>query len=138
MQLNTHFYDGKLPKNNEPINKLREADQESLKTDKIDLFNWLVEKIKNRNNTYYTTTAVRSIDMIRDNIHMGPNNDTSDNIYACDVLYLIIQKIKDMNEKDLDDVIIFLEEQLSDIVTSGSCPAGRTKRLVQVYLIFYE
>jgi len=43
-----------------------------------------------------------------------------------------------MEQNDLEDVFVYLEEQLSDVLTSGSCPQGRCKRLYQVYLIFYD
>ena len=134
--LDTHYYDGKLPTDNDPIKELRELDQNKLKEEKQVFFNWLKEQIINRDNIF-TKDALDAIRIIYIGIHSGSNKDSTDDMYGCDLLYLIIKKIKDMEQKDLDDVLIFLEEQLSDIVVSGSCAQGRVKRLYQVYLVFY-
>ena len=50
---------------------------------------------------------------------------------AEDLLYLIIKKFE-------DDNFLMIVEQLSDIITSGSCPAGRVNRLMQIVIGLYN
>jgi hypothetical protein len=72
--------------------------------------------------------------IIIEDINKNPNYSGSDLQRADDILFHICMKI--FAEKDQNTIITNLAEQLSDIVTSGSCPQGRVNRLMQLYLAF--
>ncbi len=59
------------------------------------------------------------------------NIDTSDSINTNNLIILIAQKVKDPIES-------YILEQISDIITSGSCLQGRSKRLSQIFLALYN
>ena len=42
-----------------------------------------------------------------------------------------------MRFKNFKDIILILDEQLEDILSLGSCPAGRTTRLFQIWKSIY-
>jgi hypothetical protein len=56
------------------------------------------------------------------------NYDPLNNLDARNMLMYIIENI----ELDNSGIIAILDEQLADIVELGSCPQGRTTRLLQV------
>ena len=106
-KLNTHSYDGKI-KYEEP----------RVEYDK-EIFNQFLSRLKDGN-------AIRMANCI---LSKNGNLDRSNNIDAMNILMWIISR--ELN----DDVFAVLEEQLSDAMTKGPCPEGRTTRLFQVYNI---
>lgn len=89
------------------------------------------DKIDSITNTKYefTNVAKNVINMIcTSNIE---NIESTNNLNALDVLYLIL------NEDLEKDFIVNLNEQLSDIM-GGTCPSGRTTRMIQLYIQFTE
>ncbi len=131
--LNTHHYDGKL--NVHPLLKIVQEQQENvtieLTTEKQSLFASLVEDVKLNPaiNNRYRPTAIQAINKINQNIRQPPNYDRTNNTYADDILYLVCKKIAETKDTN---ILVYLAEQLSDIITSGSCAQGRNTRVFQV------
>ena len=125
--VNTHTYDGKL-KNaiKEHYDILRETHSIN-----IDDKKKVLENLKITIEECDIPSATRAMNLIINNCGDLPNYDPSNDLWAEDLLYLINKKIS-------NDTISVLAEQLSDIVTSGPCPPGRTTRLWQVYLFLYD
>ena len=129
--VNTHTYDGKLKDAVKlHANLLQETHviDISIKKDVLEKLKHMIEKC---DASGYIPGAVRALNLIISNCEQEPNYDSSNDLWAEDLLYLIDQKIN-------DDIIPTLAEQLSDIVTSGKCPPGRTTRLWQVYQLLYD
>jgi len=128
--VNTHTYDGKLRNIvSQHADLLRKTHSVcvSVKKDTLEKLKQVIEE----HNTPYTSGAVRALNLIIGDCGKEPNYDSSNDLWAEDLLYLINQKIT-------DDVVPTLAEQLSDIVTSGKCPPGRTTRIWQVYQLMYD
>lgn len=130
--LNTHFFDGKL----------EEAIQEHLFKDIERVKHYTKEK-KNgfaylQQKKGYTPAGLRCLNAI---IHTyeqcgrgGENYDNINYLYACDLLYLVYEKIikeESINENEYFNMLVV---QL-DEMTSGMCAQGRTIRLLQVLLM---
>lgn len=63
----------------------------------------------------------------------GENYDSANNMYACDLLYIVYERIvrkDDMSPRYLEELIL----QLQDMQT-GPCPQGRTTRLFQILVM---
>lgn len=125
----THHYDGKLKVH--PLIGIITEQQQVTVEEKRRLFIRLIEDVRLNPiiNTKYRSTAIQAISKINQDIHKPPNHDKTNDIYADDILYLICKRIDET--KDLD-ILVYLAEQLSDIITSGSCPQGRSTRVFQV------
>ena len=121
-KLNTHHYDGAL-------NKVVSCD--ATREEKEEMFNRLIQDLLVNhliiNNQ--RSTAIRAVSIITSGIQKPENYDSTNGLYADNVLYHICCKLQE--KQDLD-ILKCLSEQLSDIITSGSCPQGRVIRLVQV------
>lgn len=107
MATNTHTYDGKLNKifkHDTPYNK--------------EMFDVFYSRLTSPN-------AKKMSKIIEKN--GSANNDKANGINALSLLMYIISK--DVK----GDIFKNLEEQLSDILTSGQCAQGRTTRLIQIY-----
>ena len=88
---------------------------------KIDIFTKLVQK-----KLFTNPNAAKAVLLISQNAG-NQNYQVENDVDASDVLAEII-----MN-KSCDDLIQTIQEQLSDIITSGVCPSGRVTRLLQVW-----
>jgi len=121
-----HDYDGKL------VSDIVISTNAS-KIDVSNIFPDLKEILKKNESHLLYKTGMQALELIEKNIGDQANYDSTNNFRAETILYLIYQKLKEMNEIDsgLIDIII---EGLSDIVTSGSCPQGRSTRLYQIYV----
>lgn len=122
-QLNTHTYDTLLK--GYIIPKI----ESNLKSDKFENFKNQIPLL-NLSNKKIIPTAIQAIELIIDS---NKNYDEKNDIHADDLLYWILNRIDQSdNKKDLYTVLI---EQLSDIITRGSCSQGRTSRLLQVAIV---
>jgi hypothetical protein len=130
---NTHDYDGKLN-----VHLLVQSIQEQQKdispaliTEKIYLFTRLIEDLKLNPNlaNKYRMTAIQAVNIISRSIRQQANFDASNGLFADDVLYIVCKKIEKSRNSD---ALIYLAEQLSDIITSGQCAQGRSTRIFQV------
>ncbi len=139
MKLNVHSYDGALPDVTEDTNitQLRQSDQEQLVSDKMEAFKWLIEQLKQSTKCKKRSIikATKCVTLVTKHIHQHSNNDETDSMYCCDILYLIILK---MRESPDIDIMPYLREQLEDVVCSGKCPQGRLKRMYQIYSSIYS
>jgi len=64
----------------------------------------------------------------------SPNYDPVNKLYACDLLYLVYEKIYyDENDEYMDLLICQLEE-----MSTGMCPQGRTTRLIQILVMLRD
>lgn len=81
----------------------------------------------------FSVNANRTLDMI---CQLNGNQESTNNLNALDVLYLIMCNIA----KSESDFINNVDEQLSDVVgaNGGTCPSGRTTRLIQLYIQYIE
>lgn len=124
--LNTHFFDGKIQYALDSIAPLIEAASSVDSKTKMTVFQLFRRKLRN-------PTALRSYDIIvRDfegagRVVISGNWDSTNRIYACDLLYAIIVQTTGVNEEEM---VSLLSAQLVDMQT-GLCPQGRTTRLVQ-------
>ena len=64
-------------------------------------------------------------------VEKGPNYQIENDMDSSDILADIIIY------KNFKDIILILDEQLEDILSLGSCPAGRTTRLFQIWKSIY-
>lgn len=133
--LQTHYYDGKLKQH--PLIKGVSQCTASNKQKRV-IFNNLSQQISQSTKIkgVHKKTAQKSIRNIIASIGKQPNFDPSNNLSADNLLFLICEHLERLD--DPDDVLIYLSEQLSDIITSGQCPPGRSTRLWQVYIILTE
>jgi len=118
LSVNTHDYDGKLANAGLPL-ALAENN-----------FADLVLKLKSLNKDHALVTQVDACLELFLNNHAG-NYDFSDNIHISQLLPSIFVKIAKAEEPSDTN---FIWEQLADIITMGSCPQGRVKRLLQIYM----
>lgn len=119
-KLNTHYYDGKLKSNK--FNSISTKDIKEVEFNKLITF---IQKDQTC-NVNIRITAIRAVQLIKNSIGKSPNYDSTNEIYADDILFHICKKFH-------NDILTYLIEQLSDIITSGQCPQGRVIRLIQVF-----
>lgn len=126
-KLDVHHYDGKI---------VRVEIKEAKSDEKKGQFEKLYDFVSQHPNLddKMRGFSLQAIKIIIDDINKNPNYSGSDLQRADDILYHICLKI--FSEKDQNTIVMNLAEQLSDIVTSGSCPQGRVNRLMQLYLAF--
>lgn len=114
--MNVHNFDGKI---NNTIPKI------NIET-KINYFNSTPFKIIHPN--FFTIKN----DMIT---NPNANYDPTNNLYADDILYLILYKLESYNKEMQNNVLLLLNEIFEEMY-SGLCPQGRTHRLYQIYCLF--
>ncbi len=118
-KLDTHTYDGKI------FIPDRKFNVDYKKDDKIAIIRSLSQHIT-------IPTAHSAINLIINDIDMPGNHSPPDNLYADIILINIITDRFFIDNRTT--LIGALQEQLSDIITSGQCAQGRTNRLMQIYL----
>lgn len=112
--IDVHTFDGALVNIFVPSFKMND-DQ------KREYFNLFQARLTN-------PVAQRSVQIITESLGTPANFQPENNIDCSDLLVEII------NHKNCTDLLTVIEEQLSDIVTSGLCPSGRVTRLLQVWV----
>lgn len=130
LSTDTHYYD----------NKLKDELVISTNISKLDMgpifpeFKRILEQ--NQENGLYPT-AIQALNLIEKDVECSGNYDSTNQFRADTILYLLYQKLKKFDspppgiDKGLINVIM---EGLSDIITSGPCPQGRSTRLYQLYI----
>lgn len=126
--LNVHFFDGQL-KNIYEIFSQDFSRVRNLKEEKLTEFEKLREEILAEKNNQ----SIINLDIIINTFKNGgmENYDASNNVYACDILYLICELINNSDEELKKEYISLLISQLEEM-SGGLCPPGRTTRLFQV------
>lgn len=148
--VNTHFFDGKLPSFTSTIDNNIAQEIESdisraasvSKGDKTECFYQLEEKVrnysllKNGNVPPHSMKYLRVITSTHEKYGRvaSPSNgnyDSANRLHACDLLYLLYEKI--MSEEEPEYLNLTLD-QLNEMAT-GACPAGRCCRLFQALVM---
>lgn len=120
---NVHVFDGNL------LNTLLPYRSKLLEISKMNSIS--KKDYINKFKELFSVNAKKTIDII---CSLNGNDETSNMLNALDVLYLALTV-------DLEDSYLKnLDEQLSDVVGSngGTCPSGRTTRIIQLYIQFVE
>ena len=63
------------------------------------------------------------------------NLDSSNGVYADDILFEILRRVSSYEKCDLQattDTLAIINEQMADMLTLGQCPSGRSIRLLQI------
>lgn len=121
--LNTHTYDGQIPHflTFENIGNLKVID-DSIKISAFNILrSYIISNIPNLD-----PLVLFYFDQIVNDKYSPSNFDTTNNMSAYDILYLICIHMEDMN-------MIALSDQLLDMRT-GNCPQGRVIRLYQILM----
>jgi len=152
--VNTHFFDGKLPSFTSSLiddKVAREIESDISraalisKEDKIQYFHKLEEKVrsytltKKGNIPPHSTRHLRLIISTHERCgklatSSNGNYDPANKLHACDLLYLLYEKI--MSEEEPEYMRLMLE-QLDEMVT-GSCAIGRCCRLFQALVMLRD
>jgi hypothetical protein len=148
--LNTHFFDGKLGEKGSFISSIRSSAALDIKKNieragmvskqtKSDCFLKLYEFVHKQTTYPVTSNATKCLKIII-SIHNNcgrtttPNNQNyspSDNLHACDLLYLIYEKIVEDNNSEYLSLLL---SQL-DEMASGLCVQGKNNRLFQTLVM---
>ena len=124
----THFYDSKLSVDIKEV----KSDLKQIEFKKLYI---LVKEHKHLDDNL-KTFALKAISIIIDDINSTANYSASDLKRADDILYHLCIKI--FSDTDQNSIVKNLAEQLSDMILSGNCPAGRVNRLYQLYIAFVK
>jgi len=118
----THFYDGKLKERIVPyrsqLNRIAAISLEN----KLIILNLLDVKLTD-------AMAKSMLSIIKNDGTNSANYDSSNDLWAIDILVLIIEYMEN-SESNWSDTLPILQEQLADIA-GGGCPPGRTTRIFQ-------
>jgi hypothetical protein len=116
--INVHIFDSKL------INSFKSSKIYSLQDKKE-----MILKFLNKLNNNEAKNMVKIIydDMFKDN--GGDNYQPENKIDCTDIL-------ADILNKDYEEILPLIEEQLADAFKLGKCPSGRVTRLLQIWNIF--
>ena len=126
MLLNTHFYDGKMASMIAYLQEDLDRAAKVSKKEKIKAFNALADIITEPPKAVSCLLTI--VQEHAKHGRGGKNFDRKNNLYACDLLYLVSEKITDPEHLNL------LKLQLTDMAT-GRCPQGRTTRLFQTLIM---
>ena len=149
--INTHFFDGQLPLFTSSINDKHVAQginndilraAQVSKEDKTECFQKLGEKVRDYSLLKNGAIPAHSLKYLRLIISThekhgriaSPGNgnyDSANKLHACDLLYLLYEKI--MNEEEPEHMRLMLEQL--DEMSTGPCPAGRVTRLFQALIM---
>jgi hypothetical protein len=131
--LNVHYFDGQLKEMygifSQDFLRVR-----NLREEKILEFQKLQELLISKNASQLSMKFLNMI--IQTFIRNGRENyDSSNDVYACDILYLICENMnKSSSDEEKEEYLSLLISQLEEM-TGGACPPGRTTRLFQVLAI---
>ena len=120
--INVHTFDGNLKGIFRPM-------REHSREEKVVLFNRLIEKLTC--DKAISIVKIMINDMYKTN--KGDNYQIENAIDCTDILADIVDKVL---TKEYIEMLSILEEQLTDILSLGVCPSGRTTRLLQIWNTF--
>lgn len=112
--IDVHTFDGKLI-------GLFNPTKNYTKDDKKIMFKLLYDQLSDDNAKFTLNTIISDLD-----IEKGNNFQLENNIDASDIL-------ADILTKDYKDLLLIIEEQLSDTKCLGLCNSGRVTRLFQIW-----
>lgn len=118
--IDVHTFDGKLTDIFNPKTLLNISQKETL-------FNDFYTSLTQEN-------AKKALLMIKNDLYAPPhannNFQSENNIDASD---LLVDLITSINQSKNNDLLLLLNEQLSDIMLLGTCNSGRVTRLLQLW-----
>jgi hypothetical protein len=130
--LNVHYFDGQL-KDMYSIFSQDFLRVRNLREEKLTEFQKLHELLISKNASQLSLNFLNMI--IQTFIRNGRENyDSSNDVYACDILYLICENINKSSNEEKEEYLSLLISQLEEMA-GGACPPGRTTRLFQVLAI---
>lgn len=149
---NTHFFDGKLV-DSSFMSLIEEKAAEDIKEnivragniehdvkkkafERLDQFIHTQKEFRVSPNATKCLRTIINIHDVRGRSSSGGNQNysPSDNLHACDLLYLLYEKIVEENNKEYLNLLL---TQLDEMAT-GMCPAGRSNRLFQTYVMLRD
>ena len=132
--LNTHFFDGKMGEIIDFIRPEIERAHSTPREEKLLSFEELFVKLQL--NPLFNMNALRCFGLIRSSFEGDnrANYDSANRLYADDLLYLLYEKVIGENSEEHE---VLLCVQL-DEMASGTCPQGRTTRLLQVLVMLRD
>jgi len=116
--INVHVYDGMLGDIFKP-NRYYTVEE------KLILFGILHSRLQN-------PVSRNMLEIMTGDLHKSGNYQAENDLDASDILADLI------NMGLTSDIISAISEQLSDIRQLGTCPSGRTTRLLQIWRAFRE
>jgi hypothetical protein len=148
--LNTHFFDGHLGEKGSFISSLEESTSRDIKENieragsvdketKSECFLKLYKHIRTQTKFPVTVNADRCLKIIisiheaygRTKLPNNQNYSSSDDLHACDLLYLLYEKIVEENDPEYLSLML---SQL-DEMASGLCVQGKNNRLFQTLIM---
>lgn len=122
MQTDVHIFDGKLKSHSIKTHLSRDQ--------KIKIFDPVVTGVSKLQNF----TAVNGLKTVIDDLESPKNYDSTNEIYADDILAEICLMMEKHFDQDIINTIIEnIAIQMADMITLGPCQQGRATRLFQVY-----
>ena len=127
LTLQTHDYDGYL---GSIYHQLVKSDTDSLLSfeESIDLINKWIEELPQ--NSPIISQSRKSIELIKSNKDLDPNNDKKNNIKVEELLPRVINIVKNFEQSGRNSFLTTLGE----ITQLGPCSQGITTRLLQFYI----
>jgi len=128
----THFYDGKL---SDIVAFMRpEIDRAKLTPIEIQTKNLFELKNHLTVNSLACYGVIVNTLQIHKKSKSSPNYDAINDMFACDLLWLLYEKIV---VEGSNDHVVLLREAFEDMNT-GLCPVGRTVRLLSVLVMLRD
>lgn len=129
--INTHHYDGILCN----LRYLIQSDLDRVASiEKTSAFEELIKIVTSQNPPPHAVVWLNAI--IQTYVTHGKggeNYDPKNDMYACDLLYIVYERIirkDEMSPRYLEELILQLED-----MQTGPCPQGRTTRLFQILVM---
>jgi len=133
--LNTHFFDGKignlLPYLHDDIQRASLLDKNEAFTVLQKMIDLATLTLKARNNIIRCLKRIINSYRIHGRTEISPNYDSINKLYACDLLFLLYEKIYLEHSEDHFSLLL---AQLDEMAT-GTCSQGRVTRLFQILIM---
>lgn len=126
-KLQTHEYDFKIK---DISQEFREKYCNKTKEEKSGIILEFLKE-KNRLPKAWRKPFKEGISMIEKNIGQQSNYDSTNDLYADDILVYLAEKYSKLKEEHKKDILPDITLQIADM-RSGSCPQGRVVRLWQL------
>ena len=138
--INIHIYDGKIDKSD--ASQELERAYSTPKNTKFQMLENLYSYVVKTPNELKTQQGLKCMRMLIDEFarteeprtKSGPNWDSSNELFADDLLFLSSEMVLDPRY-DQFDILHILNLQFTEMAT-GMCPQGRATRMWQLYVTF--
>jgi len=141
LDLSTHYYDGKLTEDKKAILRYIDVAASVPKDMKYEAFTHLRTTLASR-PSFDIQARAHFNSMVSDFWRLGrspgPNYDSTNDLYADDLLYICWQVSEEVDDKDQRfNIIDIINCSLSEI-SQGGCAQGRTHRLLGIMQALLE